>query len=164
MLKNPNPLDAVRKSYEELVSLDRELAAKLPALHLRDLATSLHTLGYLQVKLKQSEDARRTLTEALDLRRKLAAGQPAQFLPEVAETLSIQAVLEVQEGRLDEAFAALNEALQTLEPLVAENLAGLGQQLERTREALTAIERGLAARKSGVPEVAGHPHLRLCSP
>jgi tetratricopeptide (TPR) repeat protein len=100
-------------AYENVLKLERELAAANPGTYLPLMAETLRGLSHVYHDTQRSRQAESALQEALSLYRELAKADPQAYLPHVADALNSLAVIYMSMERIKEAWQVLYEALST---------------------------------------------------
>ncbi|MEP0514020.1 tetratricopeptide repeat protein [Dokdonia sp.] len=112
-----NEFDKAEASYEEALSMRRELTSLNPQTYLPDVGTTLNNLGNLQRAKNEFEKAEASYEEALEIYRELARLNPQTYLPDVGMTL-INMGIYYKESKVDKELSIqlTDEAITLLLP------------------------------------------------
>jgi CHAT domain-containing protein len=109
-LQEARRLEAARDSYQEALTIRRELARQRPDVYRPDVAMTLNNLGLVQRALNDLEAARDSYQEALTIRRELARQRPDVYRPDVATTLGNLGNVQADLNDLEAARDSFQEA------------------------------------------------------
>jgi len=116
-LQKHNCFDQAKPFYQEVLEINRNLAAENPRTFLPDVAMTLNNLANLQKVQNELSRAQASYEEALQIRRALAAENPRTFLPYVATTLINVSIFYLQaKPDAERSIALATEALLAFAP------------------------------------------------
>jgi len=108
-------------SYQEALTIQRDLAKVNPQAYLSDVAMTLNNLGALYYKTQRLKEGEVSFQEALTIRRDLAKANPQAYLSDVVGTLNNLGVLYFNTQRFKMGEANLQEALTICRELAKTN-------------------------------------------